>query len=159
MNTRRAANVQRNATRGPQAAILSSEAAERAGLPVGLKPTIRPVPRVMPHGTQTQPPIVASGLLTWGFGGAACRTRTDDLLITKTPSTPPQGTHQHPEHTSERSTHQTISADGTADSTRDSTPSKLCTSAGCILVDLRVFDRSSGHRPGTQPRCRPRTAA
>jgi hypothetical protein len=26
--------------------------------------------------------------LTWGFGGAACRTRTDDLLITKTPPTP-----------------------------------------------------------------------
>ncbi len=27
--------------------------------------------------------------LTWGFGGAACRTRTDDLLITKTPGEGP----------------------------------------------------------------------
>ena len=36
--------------------------------------------------------------LTWGFDGAAGRTRTDDLLITKTPRPRSQRSEQHPAH-------------------------------------------------------------
>jgi hypothetical protein len=71
---------------------------ERWSRPAAAHGSAEPSPGHLPCVGQSCPTVQDSSTprtpekcrLTWGFGRAACRTRTDDLLITKTPPTPPQ---------------------------------------------------------------------
>ena len=80
---------------------------------------------VMPRSkvaNSKKPQIMA---LTWGFGGAACRTRTDDPLITKTTRGLSQRSDQRWQLNPALSTDSVNCADASADSTKDSRPLPL----------------------------------